>query len=104
MKQFVRFCAALALLIASVNRPSHSQTAPSKPPHEFDLLNASISDIQAAVSAGALSYEHLVQLYLNRIQAYDKNGPKLNAVIEINSTRSRSSALAGRRTQSQGPA
>ena len=50
----------------------------------FDLLTASVTDIQVAVSAGALTYERLVQLYLNRIEAYDKNGPKLNAVLQIN--------------------
>lgn len=50
----------------------------------FDLLTASADDIQAAVQAGALTYERLVRLYLNRIEAYDKRGPTLNAVIEIN--------------------
>jgi Asp-tRNA(Asn)/Glu-tRNA(Gln) amidotransferase A subunit family amidase len=49
----------------------------------FDLLTASVADIQAAVDAGALTYERLVELYLKRIEAYDKNGPKLNAVIAI---------------------
>src|SRR5262245_37118950 len=49
----------------------------------FDLRNASIVEIQAAVSAGALTYERLVQLYLNRIDAYDKRGPALNAVLQI---------------------
>jgi len=50
----------------------------------FDLENASISDIQAAVDAGALTYEKLVQLYIARIQAYDHQGPGLNAVITLN--------------------
>src|SRR5215510_10160400 len=50
----------------------------------FDLLTASVSDIQSAVASGALTYERLVQLYLNRIDAYDKKGPKLNAVLQIN--------------------
>jgi len=50
----------------------------------FDLLTASVSDIQAAVASGALTYERLVQLYLNRIEAYDKKGPKLNAVLAVN--------------------
>ncbi len=49
----------------------------------FDLRTASIADIQEAVAAGALTYERLVQLYLNRIEAYDQQGPKLNAVLEI---------------------
>ena len=50
----------------------------------FDLLTAGVTDIQAAVASGALTYEQLVRLYLNRIEAYDKQGPHLNAVIEIN--------------------
>jgi len=48
------------------------------------MLTASVSEIQKAVAAGAVSYERIVQLYLNRIEAYDKNGPHLNAVIQIN--------------------
>ena len=50
----------------------------------FDLLTASVGEIQAAVAAGALTYERLVTLCLARIDAYDKKGPRLNAVIEIN--------------------
>jgi Asp-tRNA(Asn)/Glu-tRNA(Gln) amidotransferase A subunit family amidase len=50
----------------------------------FDLLTASISDVQAAVDAGRLTYERLVQMYLRRIEAFDKQGPKLNAVIVVN--------------------
>jgi len=51
---------------------------------EFDLRTASVADIQDAVAAGALTYERLVQLYLNRIEAYDQQGPALNAILEIN--------------------
>ncbi|WP_022975738.1 amidase [Nevskia ramosa] len=50
----------------------------------FDLQNAGIEDIQAAVDAGALSYEKLTRLYLARIAAYDKKGPSLNTVITLN--------------------
>jgi amidase len=50
----------------------------------FDLVKASVADIQAAVDAGKLTYERLVTMYLKRIEAYDKNGPKLNAVVAIN--------------------
>ncbi|MFT4046276.1 MAG: amidase family protein [Solimonas sp.] len=50
----------------------------------FELETASVEDIQAAVDAGALTYEKLVQLYLARIAAYDKKGPGLNAVITLN--------------------
>jgi Asp-tRNA(Asn)/Glu-tRNA(Gln) amidotransferase A subunit family amidase len=50
----------------------------------FHLQEATIADVQAAVESGALTYERLVQLYLNRIAAYDKQGPTLRAVIAIN--------------------
>jgi amidase len=50
----------------------------------FDLSTASIADIQAAIDSDALSSEKLVQLYLNRIAAYDQQGPKINSLITIN--------------------
>ncbi len=50
----------------------------------FDLQKATIPEIQEAVSAGALSYEKLAQLYLARVAAYDDQGPALNTVITLN--------------------
>jgi len=50
----------------------------------FDLQSATIAEINAAIDAGALSSEKLVELYLARIAAYDKQGPKINAVITMN--------------------
>lgn len=51
---------------------------------EFNLQTATIEDINKAFDAGALTSEKLVQLYLNRIAAYDKKGPNINAVITLN--------------------
>ena len=50
---------------------------------DFDLQTATIEDINKAFDAGALTSEKLVQLYLNRIEAYDKRGPRINAVITL---------------------
>src|SRR5258708_39741965 len=50
----------------------------------FDLQTATIADINAAIDAGALSSEKLVQLYMARLEAYDKKGPKINSVITMN--------------------
>ena len=65
--------AALLLLLTAA---AHSAS--------FDLATATIADINAAMDANALSSEKLVRLYLNRIEAYDKKGPKVNAVITLN--------------------
>ena len=50
----------------------------------FNLEEATISDINKAFRADALSSEKLVQLYLNRIATYDDAGPNINAVLSIN--------------------
>ncbi|MBA3925618.1 amidase family protein [Listeria rustica] len=48
------------------------------------VVGADIQQIQQLVATNKLSYEELVGIYLNRIKKYDKNGPKLNAITEIN--------------------
>ena len=50
----------------------------------FQIIEASIDDIQSAYKAGTLTAHQLVQAYLARIDAYDKNGPKINSIITIN--------------------
>src|SRR5262249_43966342 len=42
------------------------------------------SELAAGLRAGRWTSARLVELYLARIDAIDRNGPKLNAVIEIN--------------------
>ena len=50
----------------------------------FKLETATIADINKAFDAGALTSVQLTQLYLNRINAYDKQGPSINSIITIN--------------------
>lgn len=54
------------------------------PGTQFDLTTASIRDINAAFDAGVLTAEQLVQMYLDRIEAYDQDGPEINAVLCLN--------------------
>ncbi len=49
---------------------------------DFDALT--IADINRAFDAGALTSERLVQLCLARIEAYDRQGPSLRAVLTLN--------------------
>ncbi len=51
---------------------------------EFNVVEASIAEIHAAMAAGELTARQLVQLYLDRIEAYDKQGPAVNALITVN--------------------
>src|SRR5207253_3792211 len=51
----------------------------------FHLLEATIDDIHAALQSKRITCRELVNLYIKRIEAYDKEGPRLNAVQTINS-------------------
>ncbi len=50
----------------------------------FHLEEATIGDVHAAYVSGTLTAAKLVQAYLERIQAFDQAGPKLNVVISLN--------------------
>ena len=50
----------------------------------MDVVEASIFEIHEAMRSGTLTARKLVQFYLDRIEAYDKQGPALNAIITIN--------------------
>jgi Asp-tRNA(Asn)/Glu-tRNA(Gln) amidotransferase A subunit family amidase len=51
----------------------------------FNIIEATIDDIQSAYKSGQLTCRQLVQMYLDRIEAFDKKGPAINAIITINS-------------------
>src|SRR5215470_19536075 len=58
--------------------PGRSQTKP------FRLEEATIADVHAAFKSGRLTSHQLVQMYLDRINRFDKEGPKLNSIISVN--------------------
>ncbi|WHT16325.1 amidase [Crossiella sp. CA-258035] len=57
---------------------------PSQPPKPFVLQDAGIAEIGRALGSGALTSVELTAMYLNRIQAYDANGIRLNSVVVPN--------------------
>ena len=50
----------------------------------FEVQEATIAGIHASMKAGRLSCRALVEQYLRRIDAYDKNGPAINAIVVTN--------------------
>src|SRR5260370_7838646 len=48
------------------------------------LEEATIGELQAAMASGQLTARRLAEMYLERIQALDKNGPTLNSILEVN--------------------
>jgi Asp-tRNA(Asn)/Glu-tRNA(Gln) amidotransferase A subunit family amidase len=50
----------------------------------FSVLETTIDEVHQAYRSGQLTARTLVQMYLDRIEAYDKQGPAINAIITIN--------------------
>jgi amidase len=59
--------------------PDHDHHVPS-----FPFEEATIAQLQAAMTAGRLSSRRLTQAYLRRIRRIDLSGIQLNSVIEVN--------------------
>jgi amidase len=62
--------------------------------------NATIGELRQALAAGHITAAALVQAYLARIEAYDRAGPRLNAVREVNPD----AAVLAAQSDARGPA
>ena len=49
----------------------------------FQVEEATIADIHQAMEGGRVTAEELVRSYLDRIEAYDQQGPYLNSIITV---------------------
>src|ERR1700694_1769876 len=58
--------------------------ADGAPDRSFHLIETSIADIHKAMQAGTLTCHSLVQQYLDRMHAYDQQGPAINSMLYIN--------------------
>ncbi len=70
--------AALPLVIGTV------ATGPAAAQAGIAVDNASLSDVQQALAQGKITSRALTRAYLARIESYDRAGPSLNSVREIN--------------------
>jgi amidase len=73
---------ALAALAVVLMLPGAASRAQAPPP--FQVAEATIAGIRAAMTAGRVTCRGLVEQYLRRIEAYDKNGPSINAIVVVN--------------------
>src|SRR5438034_8106976 len=69
----------------------------------IELDAATIADINAAFDAGTLTAEKLVQRCLARIQAYDRQGPALHAVITLNPKALETARMLDAERKAKGP-
>lgn len=80
-----RALALLVTLTAVLATPALAQRRPAAPPARapFDVVEATIPQLQAALTDGRLTSRELVLLYLARIATYDK---QVNATLTVSRT------------------
>src|SRR5205814_3832824 len=69
----------------------------------FQIEETTIPQIEAALRDGSLTCRSLVDQYLARIEAYDKKGPALNAIIMTNPDATKIADELARRFKASGP-
>jgi amidase len=71
-----------ALMLLAVNNVPHGRAEVQA--RQVELLEATVPQLQAALTAGTVTSRDLVAMYLARIDAYDQRGPALNAISVTN--------------------
>jgi amidase len=74
---------------AACNAPEKKEDTPvtigvTTNPTDFVLNEITIDALQQKMQSGEYTSQSITELYLKRIEAIDKNGPAINAVIEVN--------------------
>jgi len=70
--------AVVALAVVGLTMAGFTRQQP------FQIEEATIRELHAAMRTGQLSCRGLVEHYLKRIEAYDQQGPALNAIVVVN--------------------
>jgi Asp-tRNA(Asn)/Glu-tRNA(Gln) amidotransferase A subunit family amidase len=84
----------LALLCLSFGTPVAAQ---------IEVAEATITELQEAMTAGRASAVDITEAYLARIHAYDQAGPGLNAIIRLNPEALDEAAALDRERAERGP-
>jgi amidase len=89
----LRFTVSVAALLVGIltlrgGADQHAGTA------ELQLVEATVSQLHQALQTKLVTTEQLVQMYLDRIAAYDDAGPGVNAYIHVNSNALNEARLA----------
>jgi amidase len=87
MKRRSFLAASMAAVAASQTACQYvpaSSAAASPTPAPFELDEVSLADIASGLQQGKWTSARLVELYLGRIDAIDRNGPQLGSVLALN--------------------
>src|SRR5436190_14941493 len=93
----------MRLLLVAVPLLLLAPALPAQPPAVFQVEEKTIAQIQAAFRGGSLTCRSLVEQYLKRIDAHDKRGAALNAIVMTNDEALKTADDLDRRFRQSGP-
>jgi amidase len=107
-RAFLRLAALAGMAACStptipLARASSLASAPGNKVKPFELDEITIAQLQDRMARGKASAVSLVKKYQARIEAIDRHGPRLNAVIELNPDALAIAAALDKERRSQGP-
>lgn len=50
----------------------------------FNFTTASVTDVQLGILSGGATCRQIIQGYLDRVNAYNQDGPNIHAIISVN--------------------
>ncbi|MGM1050400.1 MAG: amidase family protein [Bacillota bacterium] len=101
-KKVLNFKTLLAILLVAAIFPwNHANAEIAK--NTFDPFEKSIDEVANALSAKQITSEELVEYYLKRIEAFDKQGPAINSIITINNQALETAKALDTERKSKGP-
>lgn len=82
----VRTALATGTLALTLALGGHAPGASAKSANQktFNVEEATIEDMQKALQSGQITSVELTQMYLDRMAKYDKGGPRINSILEVN--------------------
>jgi amidase len=84
-RKFVRNGLLSGVALATVSRAEAAGETPAlSPVADFELDEMTVGDLQKGMASGKHTAHSITQKYLDRINEIDKQGPAINAVIELN--------------------
>lgn len=82
---------------------TNAMDAPAGQDQAFDVAERSVADLRQAMQSGKLTARQLVRIYQARIRAIDRDGPRLNSIIEMNPDAEAIAVALDKERQAKGP-
>src|ERR1044072_4842944 len=88
-RQFLKNSArasAITLVTPAMTRSAETsgEVVSAQAARRFELEEATIAGLQDGMKSGKYTARRLVEMYLARIDEVDRQGPRINSVIEVN--------------------